>query len=147
VKRFHLLAAALLLGASLGSCVRFRYARREVQTPIPEGVTEALRPGEDTLGSCLERLGAPLYAWEVSDFTYALAYGWDEGRDWGFHVSAPVTDAAPASVDYDNVALDLHGVVLIFDHDDLLLRSDRGYLREIAPGLERRRPALVEDDG
>ncbi len=137
---------ALLLAGGLASCVRFEWTRYQVQEPIPVEESTALTPGVDTLESCIARLGAPLYVWEASASTYALAYGWDEGHDWGFNVSVPVGDTASASFDYGDMNLDLHGVVLVFDHGDRLVRSDRGYLRDLAPGLQRRRPSLIDDE-
>ena len=130
----------------LASCVSFQWTRLEVHEPIPEELSEGLEPGTDTLESCLGRLGAPLYVWEVNSTSFALAYGWNDGRDWGFKVSVPIYRAASGSFQYGDANLDLHGLVLVFDSAERLLRTERGYLRDIAPELaERRRPALVED--
>jgi len=137
----------LALCGGLASCVRLQWTRVEVHEPIPEALYDDLAPGVDTLGSCLERLGAPLYAWEVSSTSFALAYGWNDGRDWGFNVSVPVYRAASGSFEYGSADLDLHGLVLVFDEEGRLLRTERGYLREIAPELaERRRPSLIEEE-
>lgn len=149
MKRCCIPALAALVILVLGSCVRLSWSRAWTHHPLAPEEIARLAPGETTLQSCLDELGAPLYVWELSGGSYAIAYGWNMGRDWGFNVSIPVAESASAVMDYGSLNLDLHGVVIAFDERDRLLWRREGYLRDIAYGLERRRPAspAVEGEG
>ncbi len=137
-------SALLLLSLSSSSCVRASWSRVDVGRPIPDELHEELAPSSTDLTRCLEQLGAPLFVWEISGEEYGLAYGWDHATGWGLNVSIPVSRSVSASVDYESLAQQLHGVVLIFDAHDRLLRKRTGFLGEIVGAEGRRRPAFVE---
>lgn len=140
-----LLAGAALLLTST-SCVQLAWERHELNTKVEQGQEEALVKGVATLGDCLEELGAPLLAWELSETRYAIAYGWDHQREYGISVSIPVADSGgSASFDYDDVASKLHGVVFLFDEHDVLQGKRRGFLRDLAPDDKRTRPVYMDD--
>ena len=107
-------SVALLLTAS--SCVQLAWERHDLNTKVEPGQEQGLEEGIATLGDCLQELGAPLLAWELSETRYAIAYGWDHQREYGIKVSVPVADSGgSASFNYDDVASKLHGVVFLFD--------------------------------
>lgn len=144
------LCLALVLGGIssvlFSSCVRVSWERAWTNTPVPEETSEALAPGVENLGSCLETLGAPLYVWEVNAYSYAIAYGWNDGHSWGVAVSVSTDQVTTTVGDFDSVNLDLHGIVLAFDRQDRLLWRRQGHLRDIAYGLERPRPLVPVDE-
>lgn len=138
------LASCLGLGSS---CVQVAWERHELNAPLEEGLESELVVGEVSLADCLERLGAPLLVWELNDSSYALAYGWDHRRQYGVSLSVPVADSGgSASLNYDDFASKLHGVVLIFDSEDRLTNKRRGLLRDFAPEEGRRRPLFPEEE-
>lgn len=139
-------ALALLLAVALGaaSCVRVSWISSDRQTPVPDVHVDGLEPGETTLEGALARLGAPLFVWEADSRSYGLAFGWDEGLDWGVNVSVPVAREFSASLDYEDTNLQLEGLVLFFDASDRLLRVERGLLSDLVPTRERR-PADLPD--
>jgi hypothetical protein len=138
------LASGLLLSSS---CVQVSWERHELNTAFEEGVEQQLAVGEVGLQDCLSQLGAPLMVWELNDADYALAYGWDQKRQYGISFSVPVANTGgSASLNYDDLASKLYGVVLIFDAEDRLVRKRRGLLRDLAPDEDRRRPFVPQDD-
>jgi hypothetical protein len=144
---WHRLALAGCLALS-SACVQVAWERHEFNSPLEEDVEQELVAGEVSLKECLAQLGAPLLVWELSDSSYALAYGWDRQREYGVSFSVPVADSGrSASINYDDIASKAYGVVLIFDSDDRLLRKRRGLLRDLAPEQARRRPLFSEDVG
>ena len=135
---------ALILLLALPSCVRFQYARFNINAPIEVRAVDELRPGESRLEDCLQALGAPIKVWEYADGGVALAYGWQDESDWGFHVSWSFEVLVSASFDYSRATQHMYGVVLLLDKDLALLRVRRGLLTSITADLERRRPADPE---
>ncbi|MCB9913884.1 MAG: hypothetical protein H6828_01900 [Planctomycetes bacterium] len=134
---------ALVLGAA--SCVQLSWERHDLHSEVAPEDDAALVEGEATLASCLERLGAPVLAWEVGAQRFALAWGWDKQREYGVSISVPLADtSSSASFNYDDVASRLHGLVLVFDEGGTLRLKRRGYLRDLAPEGARR-PALVSE--
>lgn len=138
------LPLALLLVACAASCVRVSWISSDRQTPLPEVHVAGLEPGATTLEEALARLGAPLFVWEADPRSYGLAFGWDEGLDWGVNVSVPIAREFSASLDYEDTNLQLEGLVLFFDVHDRLLRVERGLLSDLVPVRERR-PADLPD--
>jgi hypothetical protein len=131
------------MALACSSCVRVSWSRVEVGRSLPEGLHAAFTPSGTDLAQCLERLGAPLYVWELSAEEYGLAYGWDYHRGWGLNLSIPLTQEFSASVDYEDLDQKLRGVVLIFDRHDRLLRKRTGFLADTLGGGGRRRPEVV----
>jgi len=138
-----LAAACALLGAG---CVSVTWRAEQRLSPPSAAVVEGFAPGTTTLGECLDRLGAPVAVWEYKGEGVALAYGSARARTLGFNASIPVTRGASASFDYDDVAANLRGYVLLFDAGWKLESVRAGYLREIGRALGRRRPAPTTDD-
>lgn len=136
--------ALFLAAACLSGCVRGRWQRQKLNEQPAPGAVETLAPGEADLAQALEALGAPLFVWEQPRGSFALAYGWTEGRGIGGTVSIPISRAWSPSYSYDDVDANLFGLVLIFDHTTRLEVVREGYLRELAAELERQRPADVE---
>ena len=142
MSRAHV-SLALLGALACASCVSFRFERTLVNSrPEPDAV-ETLAPGTATLAECLERLGAPLYVWELPGAEMALAWGWERDRLRGLTVSVPLDQGGSASASYDDLARKLHGVVLQFDARGSLTSMRRGYLRDFAAEYTRRRPAAI----
>ncbi len=139
---FALSLLAVALGAA--SCVRVSWISSDRQTPVPDAQIAGLAPGETSLEAALGQLGAPLFVWEADSKSYGLAFGWDEGLDWGVNVSVPVAKEFSASLDYEDTNLQLEGLVLFFDRDNRLLRIDRGLLSDLVPVREQR-PADLPD--
>lgn len=143
------IVGALCLACSLSSCVRLRWNHENRFEPLPSDSWAGLEPGESDLGDALESLGAPLYVWEQTSDSFAVAYGWFNGRVAGGTVSVPLTEYASASFSYDNGAEKLYGLVLTFDRNERLMVLREGYLRDIAPELVERHPSFdpnwVED--
>ena len=120
-------------------CVQVEWGRTTVEEPFDKALVTGLETGAD-LGVCLDRLGAPLRAWETEE-GIALAYGYINTRELGFSVSVEVYKGAAASFSYDDERLKWEGAVLWFDDDLKLIRARTGLLSEIVP---RRRPSVEE---
>lgn len=140
------LALLLSLVAS-ASCVRGRYRRVLLNEPVDQAAFAALRPGEDTLETCMRALGAPVQVVEHRvgpgrASGVALAYYWLDSSSWGVSVSPPRSSGV--SYRFDSTGADLPGCVLWFDEQLLLERSSAGMVGAMLP--RSRRPAPVLDD-
>jgi hypothetical protein len=145
-RRAGQLSRGALCCALLAACVQVSWERHELGTPLAAQADSELRVGEATFDQCLDQLGAPIEVWELSSATYAIAYGWDHQRDLGFSLSVPLADTGgSASVNFDDIVDKLHGVVFVFDRNDVLLRKRRGFLRDLAPDRTRRRSAFLDE--
>ena len=131
------LASSVVLGAG---CVRLNWRKATLEQAPPRAAIERLAPGAE-LTACLRELGAPNLVWEQPGGAFAMAYAWSRTRRWGLGVSAPLARHADASFDYATASDEVEGVVLWFDADWRLVRSQRGRLRDLAP--TRARPASV----
>jgi hypothetical protein len=134
---------AVLLAAALGGCVTGSFGRYATDEPVPPAALAALRPGADTLASCLSALGAPHQVFEhdvAADGSagVGLLWVWRDEVGWGLDVSSG-DDSVPASVSYDRGRAELPACVLWFDRDLVLQRWRSGPIGELLPG--RRRPA------
>ena len=146
MKLHLLLVAPLALG--LGSCLQLRFQREARFEPVDELAAAALVPGEADLARCLATFGAPLWVFEVptpDGVGAALAWGSFYQSNWGVQLSAPVTDWANASVDYDDIDESMRGLVLFFDADWKLTAKRLGLLRDLTASLRRKRPLDPED--
>lgn len=134
---------AVLLAAALGGCVTGSFDRYVADEPVPPAVLDALRPGADTLASCLRALGAPHQVFEhdvAADGSagVGLLWVWRDEVGWGIVVSSG-DDSIPGSVSYDRDRAELPACALWFDRDLVLQRWRSGKVGELLPG--RRRPA------
>ena len=138
------LLSALILTAP--SCVRLTWSRTNIQEPIPDHALAAVAPDRADLTECLAQLGAPLLVWEYVDGGVALAYGWQDQADWSVTVSYSFTRFVSASFEYAQGWRNLEGIVVLLDRDLVVRQVRRGLLRDIASGLERRRPNDVDNE-
>ena len=141
--RRALAPAALLLAAS---CITGSYSHVCVDEPLPSEWLAALQPGTDTLGSCLDRLGAPHRVFEYRvgpDRTagMALLWFWRDAAGWGVQVSAGTKDVS-GSVSFDQLSTDLPGCVLWFGPDLVLEKWRAGKIGDLLRG--RTRPSRVD---
>ncbi|MFT7485561.1 MAG: hypothetical protein ACI9F9_001411 [Candidatus Paceibacteria bacterium] len=127
------------------SCLRLLWGRTQIHWPVPESSHEDLCDPEATMTECLERLGAPLYVWEEPSDRVALAWGWHAGTEWGANLSIPLAQELSATLDYQDLNLDLNGLVLVFDGSNRLTEKRSGILADIAQEARRRRPSVVDD--
>ncbi len=138
------LASAGLLALSLASCVSASWTR-ESKFSAPDLVAfEQFAVGEDTLPTCLEQLGAPLWVWEAAGGQHAMAWGWLEDKNFGVRASIPLARFASASFSYARIDQRMQGIVLFFDAAWNLVGTRRGQLRDLTELEERRRPGIVE---
>ena len=125
------LGLVLLLASS---CISLTYERERRYEKLPKGALAALAPGQTQLGECLERLGAPLWAWEDAfggKSSAALAWGWLDEADWTVTLSVPVSDQASLSFSWRDIDARMRGVVLFFDADWRLVGMREGMLRDL----------------
>ena len=135
----------LLSSATLASCVRGRYRRVLWNEPVDPSAFAALRPGEDTLETCLRALGAPVRVVEHRVDAgrrsgVALAYYWLDSSSWGDSVSPR---SSGVSYRFDSTGADLPGCVLWFDDQLVLERARAGMVGALLP--RPRPPAPVLD--
>lgn len=127
-----LASACVLLMAT--SCVRVGWSRAQFSHVIPESEHAQIVVGESSLDACLKTLGAPLYVWEADQARTVLVWGWGEEKGWGVNVSIPLAQEFSATVDYEDTARNLQGLVLTFDADNLLLYKREGALANLPNG-------------
>ena len=139
------LCIGALAAALASSCVSFRFDRATVNVPPKQGVLARLSAGETTLASALDALGAPLYVWEYKGDGLALAWGWSEDASRGLSLSIPLDQGGSATASYDDLARHLRGVVLFFGPDLALESMREGFLNELRPAIDRKRPAPVAE--
>lgn len=133
----------LMLGAPLvaSGCVRLNYIVRTVDSPVSVETLSTLRPGEDNLSVCLQRLGAPHHVFEYRIDGMALLWHYTDSAGWGGSMSfSPVRYAPGASFNFDLDDSDMPGAMLWFDADLNLIEWRKGLMRDLTAGF-RRRPA------
>ncbi len=134
-------ALPLLLAALAAGCVQGAYNRATVDEPLrPEWLAE-LRPGQDSLGDCLQRLGAPHrvfeYAVEADGRSgMALLWVWRDIAGFGIDVSGGTKEVS-GSVSFDLGDAELPGCVLWFDAELRLQQWRTGTLGDLLPGRAR----------
>jgi hypothetical protein len=143
VSRLPALGLALLC-LQAGACVRFGYWVRHDEEPLAKEALRELRPGQDDLGTCLHRLGAPHLVWEYAGDGAALGWVWRDSAGWEFDASyaLPRVGAVRFGVDMDSD--DVPGVVLWFDDQLVLERWQQGRMRTLTAALRRPRAAPVD---
>lgn len=140
-------AALLSVAVAAAGCVTGRFSQVTFNEPVPSELLQALRPGVDTLQTCLDALGAPVRVFEYQvaadrSSGVALLWSWRQNRGWGIDVSANIDDAS-VSFDYASESTGLPGCVLWFGPDLVLERWREGLVGDLLP--ERARPAPVLD--
>jgi hypothetical protein len=125
----------------LTGCVQFAYQRVRFDAPVADGRLDALRPGADTLASCLASLGAPHRAFEYQvapdrSSGMALLWYWKDARGWGLEFSSP-SDDVPVSLDLSLLDDNLRGCMLWFTSDLVLERVRRGRVSDLLPARVR----------
>ena len=130
----------------LAGCVTGKYTHVSVNEPLLPEHMAALSPGTDTLGTCLDRLGAPNRVFEYRvgpDRTagMALLWVWRDESGWGIEVSGAVKDVS-GSVSYDQLNKELPGCVLWFSPELVLEGWRMGRIGELLRG--RIRPSPVD---
>jgi len=138
--------ALIALAALCGGCVTFRFERTLFGPGPKPAELEALRVGESGFEDALRALGAPLLVWELAEDGKALAWGWQRDVSRGVTLSVPLDHYGSVSASYDDQARRLHGVVLLFDAGGRLVDRREGFLGALREQLERKRPALIEDE-
>lgn len=138
--------AAMALALFAPACVSGAYNADSLYEPIVSERLEALRPGHDTLATCLQALGAPNRVLEYhvepdGSSGMALLWFWRDAEGWGIELSSPA-DEVPASVAYSAAAADLPGCVLWFGADLVLELWRVGPIGELLPG--RVRPSVSD---
>lgn len=126
------LLAGLALVVSSG-CVSITWERHHLFEPPPPNPAEVLPPGTP-LDRCLDVLGAPLWVWErqgIDAHGAALAWGWFDGDEVGFRISAPIFDESSVSFSYDRIDESMPGLVLFFDAEWQLEYLRSGYLGDL----------------
>lgn len=138
-------ASGAVLLATLASCVSFTWSHEHTYRPMPKDALLDLQAGTTTLTMCLERLGAPLYVWEYKGDGAAIAWGYGDDDSKRIAWTIPLERARP-TVSFGTIDSKLQGAVLLFDKDLVLEEVKRGYLRNLAKELVRKRPASVEGE-
>ena len=139
----RILPFALL--ASLASCINVTWQHEVALERVPAAKFASMQPGRSDLGACLDALGAPLYVWEYRGDGLVLGYGWLENRQWGAGARIQASSGVSASFNYDSIDGATQGYVLFFDDAWVLTAVRSGNLRDIAAGLQPRRPAPVDE--
>jgi hypothetical protein len=129
------LAVVLPLLLATASCVNLRHQRERANDPIPEAVTDDLRPNHSTFGEVLDLLGAPVIVWPSLNGRIVMAYAWLDSSSWGLSLSYSLRQLVGASFDWDSEHAEVPAVLLEFDPDLRLRIVRRGLLRDIAPGV------------
>ncbi len=140
------LIAAFVLTSFGGACVSGAYNADSLHEPLAAERLDALRPGHDTLATCLASLGAPNRVLEYrvepdGSSGMVLLWFWRNAEGWGIELSSP-SDEVPASVAYGADAADLPGCVLWFGADLVLESWRAGPIGELLPG--RVRPSVPD---
>ena len=132
MKPTALLTCCLVLFCT--ACIRVQWTRDSRFTPIPGTAEAGLVPGSSDLTQCLDALGAPLWVLEQSvegKNGALLAWGWFEADDIGVRASYSFGRFASASFDYRQVDEGMRGLVAVFDENWVLVRLERGKLRDL----------------
>lgn len=136
--------AAVALACGLSSCLNFGVNRFTSHEPIDEAVLAALVPQRTGFEQALRSMGAPLVVRASENGRIVLAYGFEDELQWGFSFSVPLVRAASARFRWDSSALEIAGVVLIFDAELRLQSVRSGWLAEILRELEASDSGLAE---
>jgi hypothetical protein len=137
--------AILLCALSNASCLQLRFERDTRLEPVPKSAVAALAPGTANLDTVLQRLGPPIFAWELPGQGAALAWGWFHSSGWEFKFSIPTPGRAVSLyIDYGNEAEHMSGVVFFFDADWKLVSVREGLIHDLR--IETRvRPEEAEE--
>ncbi len=144
MKRTARLLLLLLATAPAPGCVSANYSSDAVDEPIAPATIAALRPGHDTLTTCLAALGAPN---RVTEYLAApdgkagavLLWYWQATAGWG--VKGSGGRKGPGSLAIDMTIANLPGCMLWFGPDLVLERVHAGKVGELD---QRVRPASID---
>lgn len=141
------LTAACLPLLAFGGCITGSWDRDATDDPIASAALAALQPGTDTLGTCLQLLGAPSRVFEYHvepDGSSGMLLLWcaSEQVAWGLEAAGGTQDVS-ASVSLDQADTELTGCALWFGADLCLERWRRGRIGELLAA--RRRPSVPEE--
>ncbi|MBZ0150771.1 MAG: hypothetical protein K8J09_04495 [Planctomycetes bacterium] len=137
--------ALVLAALALPACVSGSLTRQSRGEPVDQAGLEALRPGQDDLAVCLQRLGAPERVVEygrTADGDAGMVLVWLHGDTarFGLQVSTPsIENDLSASFAYDDAEQAQPACALWFTPELVLERWRCGQLGELLP--RRRRPA------
>jgi len=137
--------AALAALAALPGCINLTFSREHIDEPVPVAVLESLVEGNDDLGTCLQRLGAPYDVFEYRDQGMALLWVWRDKDGFGLELSSPIENTSNVSFTLDLSDASLPGCVLWFSPDLQLERWRAGSVGDLLPG-RLRRPSVPEAD-
>ncbi len=147
LRHFTSAVGALLLAALCASCLQLRFERDTRLEPVPQSGLTALTPGTTNLEDVFKQLGPPLYAWELPNQGFALAWGWYSSGHWQFKISVPTPQrAASPYLDYANDNDQTRGAVLFFDAEGKLSSVREGLIRDLREQT-RVRPEDTEAEG
>ena len=135
-KRLALLALSLLFT----SCVSVVWEREHWHRPPRVDPVSALQEGDD-LASCLEVLGAPLKAWQVTE-GYALSWAWYDAHELSCKLQIPLSQNGSTSFKYTSIGRETEGLLLLFDAEDKLILFKEGFLQDLM-GEEKGRPSAL----
>jgi hypothetical protein len=126
-------------------CVQVRLERDLRLEPLPKSALRSLAPGITDFAAALERLGPPVFAWELPDDGIALAWGWFRAGGWQMKIALPDTgNGESIYIDYGHADEHMRGAVLFFDRRLVLTSVREGMLRDLRQD-PRARPAVEED--
>ncbi len=121
-----------MLAVLCGSCLQLRFERDTRLEPVSKSGLAALTPDKASLEDAFKQLGPPLYAWELPNQGFALAWGWYSSGHWQFKISVPTPErAASPYIDYANDADHTRGAVLFFDAAGRLVHVREGLIRDL----------------
>ena len=137
--------APLLLTLALAGCISGKYSHEYVDEPIPTSRLEALKPGVDTLATCLAVLGAPndIVEQQVeADGRAGMVLVWYWGSDAGWGVSLSAPGSVPGGVNFNRDRSMVPGCALWFGSDWVLQQWRAGAVSDLLGSRER--PAFVD---
>ncbi len=128
--------AAIAMMFPLGGCFSLGYSRANVDEPLLDATLQALRPGRDSLATCLASLGAPDRVFEYQGDGMVLLWVRKDVAGWAFELSSPWEDV-PGSLSLELESADLPGCALWFRPDLVLLRWRFGAIGDLLRGRVR----------
>ncbi|HUR27286.1 MAG TPA: hypothetical protein VM509_03815 [Planctomycetota bacterium] len=133
---------ACTLATLCAACVQMSFERETRLEPVEPAALAELVPGTSDLQAALDRLGPPIFAWELPDQRTALAWGWYHARGWRIKASDANKSGVSLSFNYDSVKARLRGAVLFFDADWKLTAVREGVLNDLRDASRVRPEAL-----
>ncbi|MEO0650244.1 MAG: hypothetical protein AAFZ65_06165 [Planctomycetota bacterium] len=139
--------ALACLAATLVGCLRVGYRREAAyEQPTPEALatlgmesieSPAAIAGTFGLTEALAVLGAPILILPLGDEGSegaALGWAWSYRKRWNLNASAPLTDNASGSFEFESGRADFDALVLFFDNDWRVQKGQFGKFDTLLPG-------------